>query len=57
MPSTSICHPGDLAPATGLYRLLNIFGTETAQWTRGMEGEPLPDAPQGFMWQAEPGPG
>jgi hypothetical protein len=45
--------PGYLAPATGVYRLLNVFGTATPTRAHAMEGQPLPDARLGYSWRLE----
>jgi hypothetical protein len=45
--------PGELAPVTGAYCLLNVFGTTTADSVTVMEGEPLPPCPYGFSWRLE----
>ena len=43
--------PGDRAPATGHYQLLNVFGTPTERVVHVMKDEPLPEAPRGFTWR------
>ncbi len=43
--------PVDLAPATGHYEELNVFGTPTGRVHRAREGEPLPRAPRNFSWR------
>ena len=43
--------PGDLAPATGEYEQLNVFGTSTGWVELMQEGEPFPKAPRGFSWR------
>src|SRR4051812_20837405 len=43
--------PGALAPATGRYEELNVFGTRTGQVAHVVKGEKLPAAPRGFTWR------
>lgn len=43
--------PYVLAPCSGLFEELNIFGTPTGIMTARDEGEPLPGAPRGFRWR------
>ena len=38
---------------TGIYRLLNIFGSETETRTHAVRGQPLPGAPLGHGWRLE----
>ena len=38
---------------TGVYRLLNVFGTETIEFAHVGKGQPLPPAPLGFSWRLE----
>jgi hypothetical protein len=45
--------PGTLAPVTGVYRLLNVFGAETHTHAHVVRGEPLPGAPMGHGWRLE----
>jgi hypothetical protein len=45
--------PGHAAPTTGVYRLLNIFGTETIEAAHVAQGQPLPAAPLGHSWRLE----
>jgi hypothetical protein len=45
--------PGDTAPATGYYRLVNVFGSPTGYGVRVQHGEPLPTAPRGHGWRLE----
>ena len=45
--------PGYPAPVTGVYRLLNVFGTETETHAHVMRGQPLPGAPLGHGWRLE----
>jgi hypothetical protein len=51
--------PGSPAPATGLYRQLNVLGTKLAIRVHAVEGTPLPGSPIGHVWrleqEAEPG--
>jgi hypothetical protein len=44
---------GHLAPVTGLYRLLNVFGTPTQIVTRVVQDQPLPGTPTGHSWKLE----
>ena len=48
--------PGEPAPVSGCYRLVNIFGTETHVQVNSGKGQPLPEAPQGFRWRLVPDP-
>jgi hypothetical protein len=32
-------------------KLLNVFGSRTGRIECVMEGEPLPDAPRGYLWR------
>ena len=43
--------PGTLAPATGHYEELNVFGTPTGRVEHLPEGEWLPHGPRGFTWR------
>lgn len=43
-------HPGDPAPASGVFEELNIFGTPTGRTAQVEIGEPLPTAPVGVGW-------
>lgn len=45
--------PGHPAPLAGVYRLLNIFGTETIEAAHVARGQPLPPAPLGHTWRLE----
>jgi hypothetical protein len=45
--------PGEPAPRTGHYRLVNVFGSSTATRVHAHRGHPLPDAPRGFGWRLE----
>jgi len=51
MPHEEEHQPGDLAPATGHYEELNIFGTRTGKVAHVIEGDALPQAPRGFAWR------
>jgi hypothetical protein len=42
--------PGDEAPHTVHYAVLDVFGTPTGMTVHILEGEPLPLAPRGFKW-------
>jgi hypothetical protein len=57
MASETEHHPGDLAPETGTYRLLDIFGSRTATHVHVRQGHPLPGAPRGHTWRLEREPG
>jgi hypothetical protein len=46
--------PGDPAPKSGLYRLLNIFGNVTHISVHAQQGQPLPGAPRGYGWRLDP---
>ncbi|MFL5257158.1 MAG: hypothetical protein ACJ8AI_30585 [Rhodopila sp.] len=43
-------HPGDPAPASGVFYELNIFSTPTGLTAQVEMGNPLPTAPVGFRW-------
>ena len=43
--------PGTLAPMTGLYEQLNVFGTPTGRVEHVRERERLPLGPRGFTWR------
>ena len=45
--------PGEPAPWSGHYRLLNVFGNATEVRIHTPKGHPLPDAPRGFGWRLE----
>jgi hypothetical protein len=45
--------PGELAPAGGTYRLLDIFGGPTSHRMIVPQGARLPDAPRGHTWRLE----
>jgi hypothetical protein len=45
--------PGAIAPVTGHYRLLNVFGTPTGLSAHMRRGEALPAAPRGYGWLLE----
>ena len=49
--------PGDLAPETGTYRLLDVFGGDTKTHAHVGQGQPLPGAPRGHTWWLEREPG
>jgi hypothetical protein len=40
-----------LAPLTGHYEELNVFGTPTGVMIHGHAGERLPEQPRGFAWR------
>lgn len=50
MPAKDEHRPGDPAPSTGIYVLVNIFGTPTTQSVAMQAGEPLPAAPSHHHW-------
>ena len=43
--------PGEIAPTTGIYELLNVFGTPTGRLVYVTKGDPLPAAPRGYAWR------
>ena len=45
-----------LAPLTGHYEELNVFGTPTGTIVHGRAGERLPRQPRGFTWQLRRAP-
>ena len=45
--------PGAIAPTTGHYRLMNVFGTPTEHASHVRRNEPLPAAPRGHGWRLE----
>jgi hypothetical protein len=51
VPRPSDRDPTDLAPVSGRYELLNIFGTPTGEALNASAGEPLPAAPLGYSWR------
>ena len=44
-------HPKTLAPHTGIFEEIDVFGTTTGAAAFVREGEPFPGAPRGFMWR------
>jgi hypothetical protein len=46
----AVHQPGEAASETGLYRQLNIFGTNTGITINVQRGTALPAAPRGFTW-------
>ena len=42
--------PGDAAPVTGTYELLNVFGSRTGVRVHVPHGQPLPPAPLRHTW-------
>ena len=50
MPIADV-RPGQPAPASGCYQLLNVFGTPSGEETIVEQGSPTPGAPRGYMWQ------
>jgi hypothetical protein len=53
MPHDNDHAPGTPAPATGHYRLVNLFGTPTQHSVHVRHGEPLPDAARGWGWRLD----
>lgn len=49
----SIAEGSAAAPAAGIFRLYNVFGTPTLALVRVSHGERLPGAPIGFTWRLE----
>ena len=45
--------PGEPAPRSGHYRLVNVFGSDTDIRVHSPRGHPLPDSPRGFGWRLE----
>jgi hypothetical protein len=45
--------PDSPAPASGVYRLVNIFGNDMSTHTHVVRGALLPGAPNGFGWRLE----
>ena len=45
------CKPGEPAPATGWYQLLNVVGTPTGVRILIEQGTPAPAAPRGHAWR------
>jgi hypothetical protein len=45
------CKPGEPAPQTGQYQLLNVFGTPTGERVHIEQGAPAPDALRGHVWR------
>ncbi len=43
--------PGELAPKSGVYRLLNVLGGEEPTQAAVQRGDKLPGAPLGFTWR------
>ena len=44
--------PGELAPSSGIFELLNSAGSPTATRVSVVEGKSLPSAPFGWMWRS-----
>jgi hypothetical protein len=51
MPERQEHQPGSLAPVTGHYEELNVFGTPTKRVQHVRKGERLPPSPRGFTWR------
>jgi hypothetical protein len=47
--------PGEQAPVTGMYVLLNPEGSATTVRVAAFQGTACPVAPPGWMWQLDPG--
>jgi hypothetical protein len=45
------CRPGQPAPQSGWYLLLNVFGTPDGEERFIERGQPAPAAPVGYHWQ------
>jgi hypothetical protein len=43
--------PGELAPDSGQYSLLNVFGSMSSEAAQVLRGNRLPPAPRGFTWR------
>jgi hypothetical protein len=52
---TAEVRPGQPAPASGCYELLNVFGTPSGEETIVERGCPTPGAPRGYMWRLKGG--
>ena len=46
--------PGELAPHSGDYEELNVFGSPTGWSVYVHKGHPLPKLPRGFTWRRPP---
>jgi hypothetical protein len=46
--------PGELAPLSGEYEELNVFGRPTGWSVYVQKGQPLPALPRGFTWRRPP---
>lgn len=49
-PTEEERQPGDPAPETGEYHLINVLGSHTGRSVALQQGQPLPPAPRGFWW-------
>lgn len=47
--------PGQPAPESGCYQLLNVFSTPSGEETIVEQGCPTPGAPHGYMWRLKGG--
>ena len=47
--------PGEHAPVTGMYVLVNPEGSATSVCVPTFEGTTCPVAPLGWMWRLDPG--
>jgi hypothetical protein len=54
MTADKDCLPGDLAPATDAYILLNVFVAVVGDPVQLLRNERLPLAPHGFTWRMVP---
>jgi hypothetical protein len=46
-------YPGEAAPKSGTYQLLNVVGSRTGVRADMRQGHPLPRAPRGHRWALE----
>lgn len=53
LQGTSECRPGEPAPISGLYQLLNVFGTVDGEEVFLEQGHSAPGAPNGFTWRVK----
>jgi hypothetical protein len=51
VPARTEHEPNDVAPTSGKYELLNVFGTATGETVSVDAGEHLPGAPFGHGWR------
>ena len=50
MPTRTEYRPGSVAPDSGIYRLVNVFGDPTDYCVYVRRDGRLPVAPRGFSW-------